>query len=253
MDSRAEVTMARRRFEFDDGRSAKFWEIDVVGDRHTVRYGKLGTAGQTVEKQFAAAGDAKVSADKLIREKTRKGYREVTGAATKPRLSARRDRRATALGSEGEERPPRGPRLLGEAIYREAEAKGAKVIQRRELPKSVKRCPDFIAEFYQSIIWPRNEVFSATIGDDELDDISFAGPVQEVPSEILQGVVGCRGKDLFGVGSQQGGNKILLLDGNDKNKSDPTVYEVDHHPEPGDGLWKYCRLSKFLRCLKSEG
>jgi predicted DNA-binding WGR domain protein len=137
MDSRAEVTMARRRFEFDDGRSAKFWEIDVVGDRHTVRYGKLGTAGRTVEKQFAAAGDAKVSADKLIREKTRKGYREVTGAATKPRLSASRDRRATARGGRrGEERPPRGPRILGEAIYREAEAKGAKLTQRRELASS---------------------------------------------------------------------------------------------------------------------
>lgn len=116
--------MARRRFEFDDGHSAKFWEINLVGNRHIIRYGKLGTAGRTIDKQFAAAGDAKLSADKLIREKTMKGYREVTGAARQPRPSTKRAHRAAGLGGRGGEHPPRGLRLLGEAIYREAEAKG---------------------------------------------------------------------------------------------------------------------------------
>lgn len=234
--------MARRKFLYDDSHSAKFWEIEVQGDRHFILYGKQGTAGRTVEKQFATEEQAQAAAAKLIREKTGKGYGEVSSASAKPKPSAKRT-------------PPSAPRatpsaaLLDEAIYREAAKKGAQVNQRRELPKSVKRCPGFIAEFYQRIVWPKSKIFNAVIGDWELEHISFYGPVQEFKPDSF-GVAGCKGMDLFGVGSQQGGNKILLLNGNDKNPSDPTVYEIDHDPEPGDRLWKYCKLSKFLRCLQ---
>ncbi|MEW6284559.1 MAG: WGR domain-containing protein, partial [Candidatus Eremiobacterota bacterium] len=36
-----------RRFEFQEGSSNKFWEIHHEGDSFTVRWGKLGTQGQT--------------------------------------------------------------------------------------------------------------------------------------------------------------------------------------------------------------
>ena len=58
--------------------------------------------------------------------------------------------------------------------------------------------------------------------------------------------------DLFGVGSHNGGNWILLLDGNDKLPGDPIVYEVDHSPEPGDVPRRLGRLSTFLRGLKES-
>ncbi|MBI2932052.1 MAG: WGR domain-containing protein [Planctomycetes bacterium] len=44
----------------------------------TVRFGKIGTKGQMQTKSFASPGDARAAADKLIAEKLRKGYREVT-------------------------------------------------------------------------------------------------------------------------------------------------------------------------------
>jgi len=66
-----------RRFEFSEGSSNKFWEIRVEGSSHTVRFGKIGTDGQTKTKDFGSAAAAKVDADKLIAEKTKKGYEEV--------------------------------------------------------------------------------------------------------------------------------------------------------------------------------
>jgi len=66
-----------RRFEFSEGSSNKFWEIRVEGESHTVRFGKIGTDGQTKTKEFESAAAARSDADKLIAEKTKKGYEEV--------------------------------------------------------------------------------------------------------------------------------------------------------------------------------
>jgi uncharacterized protein (TIGR02996 family) len=46
-----------------------------------VTYGKVGTAGQSQAKTFATPAKAQAEADKLIREKTGKGYVELTPAA----------------------------------------------------------------------------------------------------------------------------------------------------------------------------
>ena len=66
-----------QRFEFNDGKSNKFWEITVEGDSFTVRYGRMGTDGQTSTKTYADADKARTEADKLIAKKTKKGYKEV--------------------------------------------------------------------------------------------------------------------------------------------------------------------------------
>jgi predicted DNA-binding WGR domain protein len=76
----------KRRFEFSEGSSNKFWEIELSGNTHTVTYGKIGTAGQTKTKDFADATVAQKDYDKLVAEKTKKGYKETTkgGAAAAP-------------------------------------------------------------------------------------------------------------------------------------------------------------------------
>lgn len=65
-----------RRFEFSEGDSQKFWEINLEDCRHTVRYGRLGTVGQTKTKSFASPSEAQRDAEKLVAEKLKKGYRE---------------------------------------------------------------------------------------------------------------------------------------------------------------------------------
>lgn len=71
-----------KRFEFKDNKSSKFWEISVAGNGFIVRYGKIGTAGQTQSKEFADAVTAEKQAQKLMAVKTSKGYIEVAAAGT---------------------------------------------------------------------------------------------------------------------------------------------------------------------------
>jgi uncharacterized protein (TIGR02996 family) len=70
-----------RRFEFQDAKSHKFWEIDLAGDAFTVRYGKFGTDGQVQTKTFASEDKAAAEAEKVIKSKTKKGYVEVEADA----------------------------------------------------------------------------------------------------------------------------------------------------------------------------
>lgn len=67
-----------RYFEFRDAKSQKFWEIGVSDAEVTVRYGKIGTDGQTRTKTLANAVAAQGHADKLIDEKLGKGYEEIS-------------------------------------------------------------------------------------------------------------------------------------------------------------------------------
>ncbi|MGE3804078.1 MAG: WGR domain-containing protein [Gemmataceae bacterium] len=74
-----------RTFEFNDGRSKKFWNIELSGRKFTVTYGRIGTAGQTQSKTFADDAKARAAHDKLIAEKVGKGYVEKTaGKAAAP-------------------------------------------------------------------------------------------------------------------------------------------------------------------------
>ena len=65
-----------KRFELIGGGSDKFWEIEVRGKDVTVRYGRRGSSGQTNTKTFPEDAAAQKHADKLIQEKTEKGYVE---------------------------------------------------------------------------------------------------------------------------------------------------------------------------------
>ena len=66
----------KRYFEFVEGSSSKFWEIAQNDQTVTVRFGRIGTNGQTQTKEFADAAAATKHAEKLIKEKTAKGYQE---------------------------------------------------------------------------------------------------------------------------------------------------------------------------------
>ena len=75
----ASGTPGARYFEFVEGTSSKFWEIKLDGESVTTRYGKLGTEGQTTEKEFDGRAEAFREYGRLVAEKTRKGYVEKGG------------------------------------------------------------------------------------------------------------------------------------------------------------------------------
>jgi predicted DNA-binding WGR domain protein len=70
------------RFELVEGTSSKFWEIELDGNQMTVTYGRIGTQGTSQTKSFENGVAAHKEYDKLIAEKTRKGYRGVDNAGT---------------------------------------------------------------------------------------------------------------------------------------------------------------------------
>ena len=68
--------ITKRYFELVDEKSSKFWEISALGKKLTVRYGKIGTNGQTTLKELASSAEAEAQLEKLVLEKTKKGYVE---------------------------------------------------------------------------------------------------------------------------------------------------------------------------------
>lgn len=67
---------ARRELVFQDGKSNKFWNIELDGSQYVVRFGRVGTAGQQQVKEFADDEKARQAFDKLVAEKLKKGYIE---------------------------------------------------------------------------------------------------------------------------------------------------------------------------------
>ena len=70
-----------RRFEYIGGGSEKFWEVDRAGASVTVRFGRIGTAGQTQVKDLGSDQAATAHVAKLIAEKVKKGYVENSAPA----------------------------------------------------------------------------------------------------------------------------------------------------------------------------
>jgi predicted DNA-binding WGR domain protein len=72
-----------RTFIYEDDKSNKFWTIEIDGKGYTVNYGKTGTNGQTSSKEFDTTDDCQKAAEKVIKEKLGKGYKEVQAAKQK--------------------------------------------------------------------------------------------------------------------------------------------------------------------------
>jgi predicted DNA-binding WGR domain protein len=113
------------RYELIEGTSRKFWDVSLRGTKLTVRWGRIGTEGQSKVFEFptaAAAGDRQTE---LIREKTAKGYRPVESGGTPTPVKAPSARRA-GNGGDGaagkRARPPspgkqQGPRARLRAAF----------------------------------------------------------------------------------------------------------------------------------------
>ncbi|MCP4130937.1 MAG: WGR domain-containing protein [bacterium] len=68
----------KKYLEFHDNKSHKFWEVQTDGVSHTVRYGKVGTDGQSKTKDFDSPEKAEKDAEKLAASKMKKGYAEMS-------------------------------------------------------------------------------------------------------------------------------------------------------------------------------
>lgn len=74
----------------EGGGAHKFYEVAVDGQVVTVRYGRIGAAGQTQTTTFATPQKARAAAAKKVGEKVRKGYAPAVAGQRPPRAVTRR-------------------------------------------------------------------------------------------------------------------------------------------------------------------
>jgi len=65
-----------RSLHFEQGASRKFWRAALRGSELTVSYGRIGSTGQSLLRQFETPERAMREMEKLVDEKLRKGYVE---------------------------------------------------------------------------------------------------------------------------------------------------------------------------------
>ena len=98
--------MSFREFEYADGKSFKFWKIEVQGTDVVTQYGRIGATGQETRKSFESLAAAQKEHDKLVSEKTRKGYVEKSATAARAEKSeaktpsAKKDTAAASISVE---------------------------------------------------------------------------------------------------------------------------------------------------------
>jgi len=80
------------RLEYVAGSSRKFWEARLQGKELAVQWGRIGTRGQTKVHALSSPAAAKAMLDRLVAQKTKRGYARV--AAGKPVPAIRSSRTA---------------------------------------------------------------------------------------------------------------------------------------------------------------
>jgi len=75
--------MTKQYYELTDDKSAKFWEVEQKGTVVRLRWGKIGANGQTKIKELGSSADAKKEVEKLVKQKTNKGYEPASDSTAK--------------------------------------------------------------------------------------------------------------------------------------------------------------------------
>ena len=89
--------MPKKRFELEAGSSSKFWEVETKGSDTIVCYGRIGTDGRVLEKSYDSPAGAKQAVEKLVEQKTAKGYEPVSRAAKKASVKAKASNKKKAV------------------------------------------------------------------------------------------------------------------------------------------------------------
>lgn len=126
-----------RRFEYEEDDSSKFWEVVVQDTMCIVRFGKIGAAGQKKPKKLASPEAAVKEMEKLIKEKTGKGYSEVKLRGIAPPKAVAKPKAEEE--DEEEEAPPKGAPWgtpeLREAAFRALRRAQRTNTRRANMPK----------------------------------------------------------------------------------------------------------------------
>ncbi|MFO0756066.1 MAG: WGR domain-containing protein [Byssovorax sp.] len=211
------------RYELIEGTSSKFWEIKQEGVNVTVKWGKVGTAGQSNVKTFATAAEAKKEHDKLVGEKTRKGYRLAGGGASAKAAPAQAAKAGTAFKMADVDRLGGSPRDHATKFM------GQKIA-------------DFDPD--EGLKDPARKAYRI-LQDDSFDDFleTFAKLVADPGAAKLKAlVIGGWSVDQAGGTADDGYARKLrkaIIDAADKLTGLAALFINDTHPEEYEVSWQY--------------
>jgi predicted DNA-binding WGR domain protein len=102
------------RYELIEGTSCKFWDVSIRGTELVVHWGRIGTEGQSKVYEFPTVAAAEEQQNRLIRQKTAKGYRSVESTQADPapaeapsakRVAKAASKSRSSSSSDKEQRP----------------------------------------------------------------------------------------------------------------------------------------------------
>ena len=172
----------KRMFEYSEETSNKFWEVSLEKKSVITRYGKIGGAGNITANEFASTKEARAAFEKLIHEKTSKGYIE------KREVEFIWERITTQLKTLAPE--------LHKSLQKGASEKQILKLEKQlgvQLPQDYRRfltlCnglkPNSEVEFYDGELLSSSEVYrQAKIWKDLLED----GDFEDISSEPDKGI-----------------------------------------------------------------
>ena len=151
--------MIKREFRFTEGSSNKFWTIKLEENKYTVQFGKVGTAGQAQTKEFSNEAEAKKAYEKLVAEKTKKGYVEVkNGDLAQPAVEQKTEESKTAakkIKKAGEKTNEEDQESEAETIPEIAQDDSTPILT--ELPADIPRTIKLDQRDYFWALWRKPE------------------------------------------------------------------------------------------------
>lgn len=184
------------RYEFSDGKSDKFWEVAVNGNTLSVRYGRIGTQGQSKDKDFSGSEDAEKEKAKLIKEKTGKGYvacGNASPAVAAPVATPSPVKKTAAPRAIPEAKPDAAPavtQVVSEPVYRAPPAAEARLVDAAPLPTRSRpgsalpsadaAWADFVADIRPYVDSPKSD---AQFKHKSKLEAMLAGPPAKLPLE----------------------------------------------------------------------
>lgn len=149
------------RYEFSEGSSNKFWDINLSDKSFTTTYGKIGSNGQTTIKTFKSSDDARKEYDKLVAEKVKKGYVLVggKGKAAKGGGDAKAEKADKAAKPEKGKKAAAAEATTGKRDARNADLEAAIVAN-----PSDREAYAVFADWLQEQGDPRGELISLQLG-----------------------------------------------------------------------------------------
>ncbi len=236
-----------RRYEMREGTSSKFWEVEVREKDVVVRFGRIGTTGQTKTQRAADVDAARKAAEKLVREKLGKGYAEAgsKNAAPPPAVSETKAKAKTETKAKAESKPK--SRSKGRATPSVAES--WERIERwfAKRPELALRLRPGASE---SQIRAAEEALGVTFPDDFRESVRIHDGQSEECAVLWLPHAGWLGSLESMVGCWQGDRKYYdapeiekRVDWLDKSKRVRQVHlHPKHIPFAGNVCWDYGRL-----------